>query len=103
MVGYLEPFPLAAAGQRSGSSFSTNLALGDLAVFRLCARARSVELALLCSVILSTYGFGQFETRGEFLAASGPNSIAVGDFNHDGKLDLAVVGGDTNADTPLSC
>jgi hypothetical protein len=49
-------------------------------------------------VILSTYGFGQFETRGEFLAASGPNSIAVGDFNHDGKLDLAVVGGDTNAD-----
>lgn len=35
----------------------------------------------------------QFETRGTFVAdfRSSPNAIAVGDFNHDGNLDLAVV------------
>jgi hypothetical protein len=35
----------------------------------------------------------QFETRGTFIADSPAraNAIAVGDFNHDGKLDLAVV------------
>ena len=33
---------------------------------------------------------GQFETRGQFTASHRPYSIAVGDFNHDGILDLAV-------------
>ncbi|MFZ0319217.1 MAG: FG-GAP-like repeat-containing protein [Candidatus Sulfotelmatobacter sp.] len=42
-------------------------------------------------VTLTTPLLAQFETRGSFVAETFPYSIAVGDFNHDGKLDLAVV------------
>jgi hypothetical protein len=41
------------------------------------------------SVFLNS-GNGTFPTRKDFATAFGPDSVAVGDFNGDGKLDLAV-------------
>jgi len=46
-------------------------------------------LAFLCLSPLEPTALAQFETRGTFSAPS-PSAIAVGDFDHDGKLDLAV-------------
>jgi hypothetical protein len=47
---------------------------------------------LLCSLAVAVPAWAQFETRTTFVvpgAAVGTN-IAIGDFNHDGKLDLAL-------------
>ena len=54
--------------------------------------------ALSCLMATSA-SEAQFETRGSFVAGPGPSSIAVGDFDHDGKLDLAVVAGERNTNT----
>lgn len=41
-------------------------------------------------LILNLPLLAQVETRESAFIAEGPNSIGVADFNHDGKLDLAV-------------
>ena len=48
--------------------------------------------AVLCLVAANSPVFAQFETRaGTSTAVYVPNAAAVGDFNRDGKLDVAVV------------
>jgi len=47
-------------------------------------------LSIVSLILLSSSALGQFETKGNFAAGQSPFAIAVGDFNHDGKLDLAV-------------
>jgi hypothetical protein len=57
-------------------------------------RTLAVLFALLCLTLIPMPCFAQFETRATELA-SGSNAefgAAVGDFNHDGKLDIAVTG-----------
>jgi len=54
-----------------------------------------LALALALTRIFSLPAHAQFETRGSFFAAGAgggdPYSMTVGDFNHDGKPDVAVI------------
>ena len=58
---------------------------------------------LLCAIMsmaLCVLGFGararaQFETRSQSLTVVGPNYAVTGDFNHDGKIDIALTSGVT--------
>jgi FG-GAP-like repeat/Abnormal spindle-like microcephaly-assoc'd, ASPM-SPD-2-Hydin len=51
------------------------------------SQSRRLLIAVLCLVSSAA---AQFETRATLPTLEEPESIAVGDFNHDGKLDLAV-------------
>jgi hypothetical protein len=50
-------------------------------------------------VTLATPLLAQFETRASFVANNEPSCIGLGDFNHDGKIDMAVVAGGSNTNT----
>ncbi len=52
--------------------------------------------------ILVGNGDGTFKARVDYAAAPGPNSIAVGDFKGDGKLDLAVATGNGGVGNTVS-
>jgi len=51
----------------------------------------SILLALVTFPLVAPLS-AQFETRASQTVSAYPNSIGVADFNHDGKLDLAVSG-----------
>jgi hypothetical protein len=67
----------------------------DMGMFRLPRNLRGAALGIAGILATVTLASAQFETRGSFLTGPGPSSIAVGDFNHDGKPDIAVVVGET--------
>ena len=52
------------------------------------------------SVLLGK-GDGTFQTQKTYAVGNGPNSVAVGDFNGDGKADLAVANYDNNVSVLL--
>jgi hypothetical protein len=47
-------------------------------------------LLMLCLIVTGVTAEAQFETRGQSVVEFDPYSIALGDFNHDGNLDMAV-------------
>jgi hypothetical protein len=51
--------------------------------------------AIFCLLGICTPAFAQFETRSAVSVGLNPGTIAVGDFNGDRKLDLAVVNSNT--------
>lgn len=52
--------------------------------------------------ILLGNGDGTFQPQVEYSSAQGPNSVGIGDFNRDGKLDLAVAAGNGGGGTQVS-
>jgi hypothetical protein len=50
----------------------------------------SIAVASLVAIAASLPAIAQFETRGTYPTLQSPQSIAVGDFNNDGNLDVPV-------------
>lgn len=53
----------------------------------------TISLALFLPLVLHTQALAQLETRVTTPLQEGAYSIATGDFNHDGKLDIVVMNG----------
>ncbi|HVI06849.1 MAG TPA: FG-GAP-like repeat-containing protein [Candidatus Binatia bacterium] len=62
--------------------------------------AAPVVVLYLCLVFAPAHA--QFETRGRSLAEVSPYSVATGDFNHDGNLDMAVASAGTSGGPSVS-
>jgi len=56
----------------------------------LLSRLVHLSTVLVAFLTLQLPALGQFETRSNSTISQSPVSVAVADFNHDGKLDLAV-------------
>src|SRR5229473_2955100 len=56
-----------------------------------CFRRICVVTALFCFPVISAAAWAQFETRATNPFPQGAFSIATGDFNHDGKLDVVMM------------
>ena len=54
-------------------------------------RVASTVATLLCFLAIGAPAWAQFETRAYDLFPEGAHSIATGDFNHDGALDVVVL------------
>jgi hypothetical protein len=64
----------------------------DLAVTNLCPVGGCINGSASVVSILLGNGDGTFQTHVDYPAGDRPGSIAVGDFNGDGKQDLAIAG-----------
>jgi hypothetical protein len=60
---------------------------------RLRNMLTAISFALFLAHLLHTSALAQFETRATSPLQQGAYSIAAGDFNHDGKIDVVVVEG----------
>ncbi len=54
---------------------------------------RLMSRVVFCILFAGSTAAAQFETRSLTLTNPGPNSVVAADFNHDGKIDLAVASG----------
>src|SRR5689334_23351570 len=57
------------------------------------------SLALLLSLVIPAMAAAPFRTARTTRTADAPHSGATGDFNNDGKVDVALVTGDANTNT----
>jgi hypothetical protein len=77
----------------------TSIAVGDFngdGVPDLAVANNNPNTLNYVSVLLGN-GDGTFQTQQDFLVQSGPGWVALGDFNGDGKLDLAVTNFNSNS------
>jgi FG-GAP repeat len=51
---------------------------------------RLIVLAVLGVLVAALPAAAQFETRSLTTTNTGPNGVVAADFNHDGKMDIAV-------------
>lgn len=56
-----------------------------------CSRRASAFIIMLCCLAIAAPAWAQFETRATNPFQEGAWSIATGDFNHDGKLDVVLL------------